>query len=340
MTNTVYLHIGMNKTGSSAIQHYLSSNRQKLVAKGLLYPQVGCLNNAHYELSTLLGFANSKPAPVDVDSTFMRAFKKSLKDEVIKSPMMELVFSSEYFVLMRPLVAVKAFFEDYNVKVIVYLRRHDKWWVSAYNQAVRTVASPPWGRTFKAYLKYSKNKNPSIGNYRLLLDRWAEAFGKENLIVRPYERQQNEPGLVYDFMRAIDKERIVQEVAPVDVRINNSIGMSTLAFVDACQRARIDPEIRASLIRYALDNQDPVNDALSIDPGLLADLAVRHQDDYDYIAREYLGREDGQLFYEKLPDASAERNKCKPPSIDAVIESVVAVVRSAASTDSPMRFFK
>jgi len=49
---TVYLHIGLHKTGTSTIQFFLANNREKLAELGYLYPfkQV-----AHHNLAYLIG---------------------------------------------------------------------------------------------------------------------------------------------------------------------------------------------------------------------------------------------------------------------------------------------
>lgn len=39
MKNSIYLHIGTHKTGTSAIQDFLLLNRKLLARKGVLYPQ-------------------------------------------------------------------------------------------------------------------------------------------------------------------------------------------------------------------------------------------------------------------------------------------------------------
>lgn len=327
MVNTVYLHIGMNKTGSSAIQHYLAKNFAALSLNSVLYPMTGRRGNAHYGLSTLLGFDNTK-ASASVDSKAVSEAKRVFDKEVQHSNCKNIVVSSEFFVLPRPLDAVRYFFDDYKVRVVVYVRRHDKWWPSAYNQAVRTVVQPPWGRTFKSYLNFFARKRPWVGDYRLLLDRWAEVFGKDNLILRPYESKQNEPGLAYDFMRAIDNEALAKKVQPETVRINNSIGTDALAMVDAFQRAKIEPEVRDELIRNVIATQDAVTCPGAFEPSFLLDLVARYQDDYVYLAKQYLGRDDGKLFYDALPDASGEWSRIKQPSLDAVVESVVAVMKS------------
>jgi hypothetical protein len=83
----------------------------------------------------------------------------------------------------------------------VYLRRHNEGRESAYNQAVKMVAKPPWEQGFESYVNFRKRKTPKHGCYRELVDRWAKVSGKENIIVRPYERQQNKPNIVNDIYR-------------------------------------------------------------------------------------------------------------------------------------------
>lgn len=58
MQKTIYLHVGANKTGSSAIQNFCNSNRDSLLSSGLLYPVTGCVGDAHYGISSILGFAH------------------------------------------------------------------------------------------------------------------------------------------------------------------------------------------------------------------------------------------------------------------------------------------
>lgn len=333
MSVTLYLHIGMNKTGSSAIQSYFSSNRDSLACNGLLYPRTGCAGNAHYHLSSMLDFLHAKPTPVDLQSRSIRELSNSLWNEVELYSPSEVLVSSEYFVLPRSVVVVGEFFAKYDVKIVIYLRRHDKWWPSAYNQAVRTVTNPPWDKTFKSYIDFFYNNRPDVGNYPLLLDRWAEVFGKENMIVRPYEERQNEPGLVVDFMKAIGRDDLAEEVIADTNRVNDSVDMTTLLLIDTFQRARISPDVRESLINHVLSNKKPSSIQAGMDPKLLLELAERHQDDYAYIAREYLGRADGRLFYDPLPDASMSWQESSISILEQVMESV-AVVLGAATKEA------
>lgn len=333
MKTTLYLHIGMNKTGSSAIQRFFSSNRQMLATKGLLYPMAGCVGDAHYGLSDALGFIQGKVSTSGRKETKLGELAEALSVEVHSVKAKDVFVSSEFFVLPKSVDKVKEFFADYNIKIVVYLRRHDQWWPSSYNQAVRTVSNPPWGRGFLPYFNYMSKKRPDIGDYRSLLHNWSLLFGKENMIVRPYESQQIQPTLISDVLRTIGRDDLSLDCMSDCERVNDSIDMSTLALVDAFQRANIDTDIRASLIHYALSNRREDGNGNKVEPSLLLSIVNKYADDYSYIAREYLGRKNGKLFYDPLPDPSMPWKRIRVPKLDAVVETVVSAMQSQCQPD-------
>lgn len=50
---TIYLHIGLNKTGSSSLQAFCDEPRPALRTSGSEYPEVGVHDSAHHGLSRL-----------------------------------------------------------------------------------------------------------------------------------------------------------------------------------------------------------------------------------------------------------------------------------------------
>ncbi|MBK6863065.1 MAG: hypothetical protein IPG91_05550 [Ideonella sp.] len=50
----IFLHIGLNKSGSSSIQAFCDRHRQVLHEHGLDYPRVGIHDAAHYGVSKRL----------------------------------------------------------------------------------------------------------------------------------------------------------------------------------------------------------------------------------------------------------------------------------------------
>jgi hypothetical protein len=330
-TPTLYLHIGTNKTGTSAIQRFFNQHRDALRQHGLLYPVTGCSGNAHYAFSALLGFDHSKPRPIDTSAPALCDMRSKLEREIENSSCSHVLMSSEDFVLPRAVTPVRNFLKDFNVRVVVYLRRHDGWWESAYNQAVKMVAEPPWGRGFDRYLRYQRMRNPKYGNYRALLNRWDEVFGSDNIIVRPYEKQQNAPNVAVDLLHAIGRGGIAQQMDVQPGSVNSSLHGDTVHLIDAFQRARIDPELRRRLIEYAIATAPAGVTQSLVEPDIRRRLVEENMQDYAYIARKYLGRKDGRMFLEPLPDPDEPWIARPRPTPSAIVEATVQALTDAKS---------
>ncbi len=51
MKKKLYLHIGMGKTGTTALQHFFWENRKALASRDICYPNLGVQSEAHHLLS-------------------------------------------------------------------------------------------------------------------------------------------------------------------------------------------------------------------------------------------------------------------------------------------------
>lgn len=327
MYPTVYLHIGINKTGTTAIQRHLQMKRRDYRKLGLLYPKTAEAVSAHYVLSSSLGFHyHYMPAEWrrGVDE-LRQKFERELRDWSGRA----IVFSSENFVLKCPVEPVREFFDGWPTKVIVYLRRHDHWWMSSYTQTLKMRAMPPWPRGVVGYIEFSKKQKKYFARYRELVDRWADCFGKENVIVRPYEEQQIRGDVINDFLAVIGVSRVGAEDS--DERSNVGIPPMAMHLLDIFQRARIDERCRKRLLEYAMSLREGERQNL-IPPSLRRSLIEENAEDYEYIAREYLGREDGRLFYEPLPDPDPSWKAPRQPAPREVVEATVAALTGADIT--------
>lgn len=299
MKKTVFLHIGTNKTGTTTIQNFCAKNEELLRDVGFLYPKTGRSGNAHYDISGILGF---KHTPFkDVDNKKISILKKNFNAEINSAKCDFIMVSSEFFMLPKEIFLVKEFFSDFLVKIVIYLRRHDSWWESSYSQAIKTVETPPWGSNFEEYLFYHDKINPRWGNYLLLLRQWSEVFGMDNIIVRPYESQQNQPNIIYDFLKSIGCPNLSFLEFP-SRRDNTSLSFKAMQLVDTYQRLNIDTGLKRKLVNFVIENDDGEKSRHFSDPLLRRKLIKDHQDEYKTIARDFLGREDGVLFYDPLPD--------------------------------------
>ena len=87
------------------------------------------------------------------------------------------------------------YFDD--VKIIVYLRRQDKLAVSFYSTMIRV------GETRDNILPETISPDASYYNYYNLIERWANTFGKNNLNIRIFDKNQFINGsLLDDFIAA------------------------------------------------------------------------------------------------------------------------------------------
>ena len=320
----LFLHIGMNKTGSTAIQHALAANASRLKRHGLLYPETGRIRaDAHYLLSQVLGFSHrlSKAAREPGIET---ALEPRIREEAERTRCAQVVMSSEAFVIPGDIARVKAFFADWDCRIVLYLRRHDHWWASSYSQGVASVEAPPWESGFENYIAVQRRR-PDKGNYRLLIESWAQHFGEENLIVRPYEREQNRPNIAADFLQAIGHAALAAELGGDLPARNESLGERELLMIDTIQRAGLDKALRKQLVTGIRQRKGQQKGQGFIAPALRRELIEEHREDYAWIARRFLGREDGRLFLEPLPDPAAPWSAPEPLQMRELIEAVAGV---------------
>jgi hypothetical protein len=183
------LHIGTEKTGSSAIQAYLAGHRDRLRASGFVYSSIPDSEN-HVALAAYaqddtkvddlrMAFAADNAARL---AGFRTRIEQTLAAEVAASPNATFVFSGEHCHsrLIEPAEVerlrdlLRRFFDD--IRVIVYLRRQDQVAVSLYSTLVkaggtRAVTLDPGALDRRYY------------DYAALLDRWGNAFGRNALTV-------------------------------------------------------------------------------------------------------------------------------------------------------------
>ncbi len=197
------IHLGYNKTGTSTIQSYCHRNFEILKEEGLYYPKTGIYDHAHYGITKFfLNQPNSENILIKED------FLEQLKSEILDSSCNKILLSSEYFILANP-TQIKNFREfllheikPESIKLIVYLRRHDTWFESLFNQAVKTMDSYPFKLDIRDYILYALSW-PAC-NYYKVLTKWANIFGDESIIIRPFEKSQLFNGdVLHDFFKYV-----------------------------------------------------------------------------------------------------------------------------------------
>ena len=320
----LYLHIGMNKAGSSAIQRTLAARESVLWSAGLLYPRAGRSGSqAHHLISHVLGFSQGKPPSVRSRSELENLAPK-LAAECTARNCHTVLVSSEVFTNRGDIAQVREFLAGWDVQIVVYLRRHDHWWASCYSQGVRMTPNPPWPLGFDGYIAWQRTRRHK-GDYRKLLEDWGAVFGEENLLVRPYEREQNQPSIVADLLQTIGFPGLTDTIGSEVSAFNVSLGEREIALIDAIQHTGLPHASRKRLINAIAARPDQTRGGGFISPPERLRMVEENLEDYAHIARTYLGRSDGVLFREALPDPSVPWTPPPPASSQEIIEALAAV---------------
>lgn len=276
---TIYLHIGANKTGSSAIQAFLVRNKEKLQQQGY-HVLRQTHDNAHYYLSNAFGYG---PPLKGVDKE--RAINETIS-EIESSGCKNTIISSEYFILSKSPQKIRKAFASYNVKIIIYLRRHDLWFESLYKQAVKTVPRVEWEKGIDGYIKYVEQKKSQELSYKKLIMLWEEAFGKENLIIRPYEKESFRSGsLNRDFATVIGaNDGPLEDSGHV---VNKSFPVQYVDIYENMKRhEKLKPEELLNVMKWMLKQEDDKSYSL-FDDIQRQDIINQNIADYKFLAERY-----------------------------------------------------
>jgi hypothetical protein len=195
-----YVHIGIPRTGSTAIEKFLYENRQILLDRGILYPEVNLRGYGHHDLAYLLSGGYPEwaiPQPRNLDDLAADLCHASAAHSG------DILISSENFYLFPAIVRLQELLTETGassgrrVVIIVYVRRQDEAQESWYSQTVKAQ-----GETCE--IDESIDRWRYLWDYRARLAEWAAAFGAANLVVRPYETTQFRGGsLITDFLACI-----------------------------------------------------------------------------------------------------------------------------------------
>jgi hypothetical protein len=270
---SLVLHIGMPKTGTTAIQGFLAHNRKKLIQQKVLYPECGVPVNQHTALvksivSPLFDWVHFNQA---IDQFDARNYVVDILAQCESNGCNQAILSSEYlwaspamqagpnyhlpsqenFDCIRKIVRVChdifSIFE--KIKIVVYLRRQDDWLDSFFNQQLKDGFPIPSTNELlngaKNYLLYHAN-----------LTMWAEYFGKENLVVRNYDCLPDRD-VVKDFVKIarLRSRPLIQPKKTQDF-VNAKLSRKSVALMQQAIHMRLDAELQ-SLLRQVLQGLSP-----------------------------------------------------------------------------------
>jgi hypothetical protein len=270
-----FLHMGMHKTGTTAIQAALARNRQRLRKKGVLYPLTGLQSAGHHLLAWGLT-RNPDSFPL----------WETLRDEIARDGAERVVLSSEEFEACRHshhwLKIVDAL--GRKPTVICYVRRQSDYLISSYNQHIKNGH-------FHSFAEHVPKMMPRL-DYLSKLRMIEDVVGRDRIILRTYERSRLPEGVVPDFLASIGLDAGGFVLGPRE--INPSLSARGLRIMQRLNELIKDKEVRRKVSAVILYMHPVQSDS---DRPVLMDEAERRNFDARFlranqeVARRYLERD-------------------------------------------------
>jgi hypothetical protein len=220
----IYLHCGLAKTGTSAIQMMLAQNVDVLAQHGIVYPEHSSLRAAAKGFITS---GNGVPLAKLLGAPLPDGIKtEHIRDEInqLRAAEKSILYSSEAMALFRvdALQEFRSMITDmgYELRVITYVRSIIDHALSGYIETIKhaltQLAFSDWVRT-----------NYSAEGAVLPLRNACKVLAPGEIIVRNYDRAEN---IYTDFLGCLDIAECLAFSMP-NQRVNRSLNEHELALM-------------------------------------------------------------------------------------------------------------
>lgn len=207
---TLYVHVGMHKTASTTIQLFCTGNRDLLSSKGIYYPpspfyyrKKGNAKNGMFLGCIYLDEHGERIPEVEEErmEKGLELINEWFKDydNVLLSE--ERLWIDLFRDECRSLKILNEHSKKngYRVRIIIYLRRQDKFIESWWNQVIKMTSVRT--DTFDEYLA-----NFKYLDFCEIMKSYEEVVGLENISVKRFEDAIKGEGILADFMKEIGLE--------------------------------------------------------------------------------------------------------------------------------------
>lgn len=295
------IHVGMQKTGSTALQNFLTANEGALAGKGVRYVAHGRNNISHNRLFRSLR-GDGAGAVWDAVAAEAAAHTGTLS-----------VLSSE--LLWDPAVAAamarhmpEALLSE--ARVIVYARRQDTYLEAMYKQKTKN------GRVQVTPAQFVATMGDALGDYKAILERFAQTLGTDRILLRRFERGAMAQGdIVADFLTRIGLDKADAAFAQPAHEANQTLSRAVTEQLGALARhSRVNVrELAREMARDPAGAPKRSGDVFTNQQR--REIMARFEAGNAEIARRYLGEGERPLFDladlapgapERYPDAAEE----------------------------------
>jgi hypothetical protein len=331
---TLYLHIGTPKTASTAIQKFCRNNRILLAQKNFYYPKslykypkIGFHRNAHFIFGKIHDEEGHRLKEQE-DALFEKGLSQISQsfakyDNVILSD--EGLWYASGYIKKKTWNRLKNHAKKYGytIRLIVYLRRQDQYLMSRWNQRIKQNTTRA---SWEDELAHIMEKQRFMLQYGERIDALAALFGKENIIVRRFDRDSFPNGnIIADFLQILgleltDEYKIAEKDNNTALKGNAVEIKRILNNVSYLERRELSHFGRIlkdcstetdNSCRYQMMSPDETKVFLS-----------QFQEENDRVAREYIG--DGKPLFDNNISSLPKWEHNNPALMDDVIRFIAA----------------
>lgn len=191
MVKKLILHIGANKTGSSAIQEFLALNARALRKEGIVVPNADLELADQVEGFHVWSFQELFADPEDGRKNKLApAIQRIFENEPGASAVL---FSAENLAANPAALTLFEGLEgEYEIRVVLYIRRQDEYLLSSWQQWNSKITNDFWA--------WAVSNLGILGNWQLYLENWERVVPRHRIMVRVFDREKLEGGdVIADF---------------------------------------------------------------------------------------------------------------------------------------------
>ncbi|MEP3475805.1 MAG: hypothetical protein ABJN57_06275 [Hyphomicrobiales bacterium] len=342
----IILHIGQSKTGTSAIQKFLTNNRAALREHGVLYPNIK-KNGLPIDITSHNAVADalleSKTFPNLTANEYFQQFFKQAKN--FNSHTM--ILSAEHFFGGQPriwdIATEDEYFEKYQkkisnlaeylkgheIEIILYLRPQIEWFASAVNQTIRVEGLIRGKNVYKDDFQFLELMKPLL-NYQKIIHTWQEELQPVKFNIVPYVRDALfQKSSISDFLKQLGLENLPLPFREENITINASISREYIEYkkeLNLVNRSKLEERLIIKCMEE-LSELSEYGDKYKLD-----DSVIKWIEDYSAPQNEMINKEfhlteklmnsRGAYAGENLPNITVEEIEIAKKKFDVKVKSI------------------
>lgn len=331
---TIYLHIGTPKTGTTALQNFLPVNEEILEKNGICYPDlefrypgVGMYRNAHFLVTT-----NHRDEEGNrILEEEQRDYEEGLQKLKLLGEKFSKIILSDEGVWRQSIYDRTDFWEKlktdftelgFDVKIIVYFRRQDLFVQSHWAQKVKEGAR----YDFHEYLSLPLCTEYPLDYYQYM-DMLAKIFGKEALIIRVFERKQfggENHTIQEDFLEIFGlkmSDGFILEKSVYNTSLQGNY-LEIKRVLNSLPEFKSNRHLLISTMK-AIQDEELFEHNMRKYTFFASGEQKKFMEQFDEanskLAREFLNRKDGKLFYDEIKEEPEYKVDSKQLLFDTIV---------------------